>query len=77
MGEFSYTYFGDLKDDFLKEMPQGGFGIFVGAWYLCAFFNMDYTSESSFLERKNKSRGANFKSSGESYVARNFEQAIP
>ena len=37
MGEFVYTPFGDLKDKFLKEMPWGGFGIFVDVWYLCAF----------------------------------------
>ena len=45
-GEFSYAYFCDLKDNFLKEIPQGGVGgIFVDAWYLCAFCNMYYTSE--------------------------------
>ena len=49
MGEFIYKYFGDLKDEFLKEMPWGGFRIFVDAWYLCAFCNIDYTSESYFL----------------------------
>ena len=37
MGEFVYMSFEDLKDEFLKEMPWGGFGIFVDAWYLCAF----------------------------------------
>ena len=31
MGEFAYTYFDDLEDDVLKEMPQGGFRIFVDA----------------------------------------------
>ena len=45
MGEFAYASFGDLKDDVLKEIPQGGFGLFVDAWYLCAFCNMEYTSE--------------------------------
>ena len=35
MEEFSYTYFGDLKDDVLKGISQGGFGILVYAWYLC------------------------------------------
>ena len=48
-GEFSYTSFGDLKDDVLKEIPRGSFGIFVDAWSICAFSNMDYTPESSFL----------------------------
>ena len=56
MGEFSYAYFGDLKDYILKEMPWGGFGLFVDAWSPCAFFNMDYTYESSFLERGKKVR---------------------
>ena len=77
MGEFAYTSFGDLKDDVLKEMPWGGFGIFVDAWYLCAFFNMEYTSESSFLEKAKKVRGVNFKSSGEARVAITFDQRCP
>ena len=37
MGEFDYTYLGDLKYDVLREMPQGGFGIFVDAWSPCEF----------------------------------------
>ena len=61
MGEFAYTSFGYLKDDVLKEIPWGGFGIFVDAWSPCAFCKMDYTSESSFLERRNKVRGVIFK----------------
>ena len=27
MGEFVYAYLGGLKDDVLKEMPRGDFGI--------------------------------------------------
>ena len=68
MGEFAYKYFGNLRNDVLKDMPQGGFGIFIDAWSLCAFFNMDHTSESSFLERGKKVRGVYFKSSGEARV---------
>ena len=49
MGKFAYTYFVGFKGDVLKEMPQGGLGIFVDAWSLCEFFNMDYISESSLL----------------------------
>ena len=77
MVEFAYAYFGDLKDDVLKEIPQGGFGIFVNAWSLCAFFNMDYTSEFSFLERGKKVRGVHFKSSGEASVASTFDHKYP
>ena len=77
MVEFAYVSFGGLKDDFLKEMPWGGFGIFVDAWSLCAFCSMDFTSESSFLESVNKVRGANFKSSGEAHVASTFYQRYP
>ena len=64
MGDFAYTYFGYLKDYVLKKMPWGGFGIFLDACSLCAFYNMDYTSEYSFLERVKKFRGLGFKSSG-------------
>ena len=77
MGEFAYTYFGDLKYDFLKKIPQGGLGLFVYAWSLCAFFNVDYTSDSSFLERGKNVRGANFKSSGEALMASTFDQRYP
>ena len=77
MGEFSYASFGYLKDGVLKEMPRGGFVLFMDAWYLCALCSMYYTSESSFLERGKKVRGMNFKSSGESRVARNFYQRYP
>ena len=57
MGEFSDTYFRDLKDDVLKEMHRGSFGLFVDAWSLCEYFNMDYNSESSFLESRKKVEG--------------------
>ena len=77
MGEFDYAYFGDLKDDVLKEISEGGLGLFVDAWYLCAFFNMDYTSESSFLERGKKARGSKFNSLGESHTERTFDQQYP
>ena len=77
MGDFAYAYFGFLKDDVLKEMPQGVFGIFMDDCSLCAFFNMDYTSESYLLERGKKDRGANFNSSEESRVASNFYQQYP
>ena len=62
MGEFNYAYFGDLKDDVLKEITHGSFGLFVDACYLCEFCNMDYISESSFLDRGKEVRGENFKS---------------
>ena len=58
-------------------MPRIGFGIFVDAWYLCEFCNMEYTSESYFLERGNKVRGVIFKSSGEAHEASMFEQKYP
>ena len=53
MGEFPHTYFGDLKDDVLKEIPRGVFGIFVDAYYLCAFCNMseEYRVASTFDQR--------------------------
>ena len=66
-----------LKDDVLKEMPWGGLGVFVDAWSLCAFFKMDYTSESRFLEREKKVRGVGFKSSGEARVKSTFDQRYP
>ena len=59
MEELAYASFGDFKYDVLKEIPQGGLGIFLYAWSLCAFFNMEYTSESSFLEKGKKVIGAN------------------
>ena len=68
MGEFDFVYFGGLKYFVLKEIPWGGLGIFVDVWYLCVFFNMDYTSDSYFLKRVNKVIGVVFKSSGEAYV---------
>ena len=74
IGEFAYTYFGNLKDDVLNEIPRGGFGIFVDAWSLCAHFNMDYTSESSFLERGKTVRGEEFMLSGEALVESTFDQ---
>ena len=72
-----YAYFGYLKDGVLKEIPQGGFDIFVDAWSLCEFCNTDYTYENSFLERVNKVRGGNFKSSVEAGVVSNFDQRYP
>ena len=64
MGEFAYASFDYLKDGVLKEIPRGGFGLFVDAWSLCTFCNMYYTSESSLIERGNTVRGVGFKSSG-------------
>ena len=77
MEELAYASFRDFKYDVLKEIPQGGLGIFLYAWSLCAFFNMEYTSESSFLEKGKKVIGANFKSSGEARVASTFDQKCP
>ena len=77
MGEFAYTSFGDLKDDVLKEIPWGGFGLFVDAWSRYAFCNMDYTADFYFLERGKKVRRANFKSSGEASVTSTFDQRYP
>ena len=50
-------------------MPQGVFGVFMDAWYLCEFCNVDYTSDSSLLERLTKVIGVRFNSSGEARVA--------
>ena len=69
MREFAYAYFGDLKDGVLKEMTWGGSGIFVDACSLYEFCNMDYTSESSILEKVNKGIGVGFNSSGEAHLA--------
>ena len=77
MRYFAYASFGDLTDEVLKEIPRGGFGIFVNAWYLCEFCNMDYTSDSLFLERGNKVRGLGFKSSVEAHVKSTFDQRYP
>ena len=74
MGEFTYASFDDLKDEVLKEIPWGGLGVFLDAWYLCSICNMDYTSETSFLERVKKFQGANFKSCKEACVASTFDQ---
>ena len=74
MGEFAYVSFGYFKDDVLKKIPQGYFGLFVDAWPLCAFCKMDYSSEFSFLEREKRVRGTNFKSSGEDRVSSTFDQ---
>ena len=63
-----------MKDDVLKEMHQGGSGLFVDACYLCEFFNVDYTSDSFLLERVNDFRGVGFKLSGEFCVACTFYQ---
>ena len=38
---------------------------------------MHYTYEYSFLERGNKARGGNFKSSGEVCVASTYDQQYP
>ena len=75
--EFSYSYFGDLKDDVLKETTMGGSGIFMDACSLCEFCNMGYTSKSFFLERVNKVRGVEFKLSGEVRVASTLYQRCP
>ena len=77
MVDFAYVYYVYLKDDVLKEMPRRGFGLFVHAWSLIEFFNMEYTSESSSLERGKKIRGAKLKSSGEDHVGNNFDQHYP
>ena len=73
MGEFAYAYFWYFKDDVLKEIPQGDFGIFVDAWSLFVFCKMEYISESSFLESGKKVRKTNFKSSGEDGVSSTFD----
>ena len=41
------------------------------------FVNIDYTYESSLLEKLKKVRGANLKSSGEACVASTFYQRYP
>ena len=55
-------------------MPQEGFGIFMDACSLCEFFNMEYTADSSFLERGKNIIGVCFKSSVEYHVAVIFDQ---
>ena len=77
MGEFAYASFDYLKDGVLKEIPRGGFGIFINSWSLCEFFNIEYTFDSSVLERVNKVRGSNYKSSGEAHVASTLDQQYP
>ena len=74
MVEFAYMSFGYMKDGIPKKMPWGVLGIFMDVWFLCAFFNMDYTSKSYFLERLNMVRGIGFKFSGESCVASTSDQ---
>ena len=77
MGEFSYTYFWYLKNEVLKDMPHRGFEIFMDACPLCEFCNIDYTSESSFLEKWKKVRSVGFNSSEESHVTSTFDQRYP
>ena len=66
-----------LKDEVLKEIPRGGFGIFVDAWYMCDFCNMDQTSKSYFIEIGNKVRGVSYNTSGEAQVANTYNQCYP
>ena len=73
-GDFAYRSFEDLKDDVLKEIHGGEFGIFVNAWSLCEFCYIDYTSKSSFLETRKKVRGVGFMSAVEACMASTFEQ---
>ena len=61
-------------DEFLKDMPQGGFEIFMDACPLCEFCNIDYTYDSSFLLRVKKVRGVRFKSSEEYHTTITFYQ---
>ena len=77
MGEFVYASLGDFKDEVLKDIPQEGFGIFVDAWSLCVFFNVDYTSDYLFLFRVKKFRGLVFKTPGEARVDSTFDQRYP
>ena len=36
MGDFAYTYFGDFKYDFLKEIPWGGLeSLWMPGTYVC------------------------------------------
>ena len=74
MMNFSYTFWVCLKDGVQKEMPWGGFGVFVDACSLCAFYNIYYIYGSTFTERWKKPRGVGFKSSGEARVASPFNQ---
>ena len=73
MGEFAYASFGDLKDGVLKEMPWGSFGLFVDDWSLYEICNMNYSSESSFLEKGNKVIEMGINSSGGACVASTFD----
>ena len=57
-----------------RKCLGGGVGLFMNAWSLCVFYNMDYTSESSLIKRGMRFRGENFKLSGEVRVAITFYQ---
>ena len=74
MGDFAYESSGNLKYDVLKEIPRGGFGIFVDACSKYPFCNMDYISKSSFPESGNKVRGVVSKSWVEAHMASTFDQ---
>ena len=54
MGDFTFISWGDLKNEVLEEIPWGGFGLFVDAWYLCTSCNMDYNYYPSFLYKIKK-----------------------
>ena len=49
----------------------------MDAWYPWVIFNVEYTSESSFLERAKKVIGVGFKFSGKSGMASMFDQGYP
>ena len=61
MVEFAHKYVGGLKDEVLEEMTRGGFGIFVGAWYIHTFCNIEYTSKSYLVEMVKKLMGVGFR----------------
>ena len=51
--------------------------IFVGDWSLRALFNMDYTYESSFLNRRKNAGGLGYRTPREARVENTFEQRYP
>ena len=77
MGDFDYESSGNLKYDVLKEIPRGGFGIFVDACSKYPFCNMDYISKFSSPESGNKVRGVVSKSWVEAHMASTFDQRYP
>ena len=58
MGEFAYASFRYLKDNVLKEMPRGGFGLFrVCLVSMCVLQHRLYLRVLLFIKGKEGQRG--------------------